>query len=47
MTNYKTNKNNKTNIAIHIRRDNQHDMGRAGERITTPNCYYLNNSNFC
>jgi hypothetical protein len=35
-------KNNKTNIAIHIRRDNQHDMGRAGERITTPNSYYLN-----
>jgi hypothetical protein len=35
-------KNNKINIAIHIRRENLHDMGRAGERITTPNSYYLN-----
>jgi hypothetical protein len=34
--------NNKINIAIHIRRENQHDKGRAGERITTPNEYYLN-----
>jgi hypothetical protein len=35
-------KNSKINIAIHIRRDNPHDMGRAGERITTPNSYFLN-----
>ena len=34
--------NNKTNIAVHIRRENIHDKGRAGERITTPNKYYLN-----
>jgi len=33
--------NNKINIAIHIRRENQHDKGRVGERITTPNEYYL------
>lgn len=33
--------NNKINIAIHIRRENLHDNGRAGERITTPNNYYL------
>jgi hypothetical protein len=35
-------KNNKTNVSIHIRRDNPHDMGKAGERIITPNSYYLN-----
>jgi len=33
--------NNKINIAIHIRRENNHDRGLAGERITTPNSYYL------
>ena len=35
-------KNNKKNIAIHIRRGNPHDRGLAGDRITTPNQYYLN-----
>jgi hypothetical protein len=35
-------KNNKLNIAIHIRRENSHDKGVAGERATTPNSYYLN-----
>ena len=34
--------NNKFNIAIHIRRENPHDNGNAGERVTTPNEYYLN-----
>jgi hypothetical protein len=33
--------NSKINISIHIRRENQHDNGRAGERVTTPNAYYL------
>lgn len=31
----------KTTVAIHIRRENPHDRGYAGERITTPNEYYL------
>lgn len=35
-------KNNKMNISIHIRRENSHDRGGAGDRITTPNIYYLN-----
>jgi len=35
-------KNNKINIAVHIRRGNIHDRGQAGVRITTPNEYYLN-----
>lgn len=35
-------KNNKMNIAVHIRRENKHDNGLAGERATTPNAYYLN-----
>lgn len=35
-------KNNKINIAVHIRRGNIHDKGQAGVRITTPNEYYLN-----
>jgi len=35
-------KNNKKNIALHIRRENSHDRGHAGARITTPNEYYLN-----
>lgn len=35
-------KNNKLNIAIHIRRENSHDKGVAGQRATTPNSYYLN-----
>lgn len=34
--------NNKFNIAIHIRRENLHDYGNAGERVTTPNNHYLN-----
>jgi hypothetical protein len=34
--------NNKINIAIHIRRENPHDQGEAGDRVTTPNSYYLN-----
>lgn len=33
--------NNKINIAVHIRRENQHDKGRAGQRISTTNEYYL------
>ena len=33
--------NNCLNVAIHIRRENLHDYGQAGERITTPNEYYL------
>ena len=33
--------NNKINIAVHIRRENSHDKGQAGERATTPNSYYL------
>ena len=35
-------KNNKINIAVHIRRENVGDMGKAEERATTPNSYYLN-----
>ena len=38
--------NNKFNIAIHIRRENAHDNGNAGERITTPDEYYLNVMSF-
>ena len=34
--------NDKINIAIHIRRENSHDKGLAGDRATTPNSYYLN-----
>lgn len=34
--------NDKINVVIHIRRGNLHDKGQAGERITTPNSYYLN-----
>jgi len=34
-------KNNKFNIAIHIRRENSHDKGRAGARVTTKNNFYL------
>jgi hypothetical protein len=33
--------NDKINVAIHIRRENLHDKGKAGERATTPNTYYL------
>ena len=33
--------NDKINVAIHIRRENTHDKGQAGERATTPNGYYL------
>lgn len=35
-------KNNKFNIAIHIRRENSCDRGQAGDRVTTSNEYYLN-----
>lgn len=35
-------KNGKMNVAIHIRRENADDKGQAGERVTTPNSYYLN-----
>lgn len=35
-------KNNKKNIAVHVRRSNPHDRGLAGDRITTPDDYYLN-----
>lgn len=34
--------NNKFNVAVHIRRENSHDNGQAGDRATTPNSYYLN-----
>lgn len=33
--------NNCLNVAVHIRRENAHDKGRAGQRITTPNEHYL------
>lgn len=37
-------KNDKMNVAVHIRRENTHDIlvGGAGERSTTSNSYYLN-----
>lgn len=35
-------KNNKTNVAVHIRRENIIDKGLAGSRVSTPNSYYLN-----
>jgi hypothetical protein len=35
-------KNNKFNVAIHIRRENHVDRGLAGDRANTPNRYYLN-----
>lgn len=35
-------KNNKFNVSIHIRRENIVDNGKAGERVTTPNKYYIN-----
>ena len=35
-------KNQKINVAVHIRRENAHDNGRSGFRVTTPNSYYLN-----
>ena len=34
--------NDKLNIAVHIRRANPHDKGAAGERVSTPNSYYIN-----
>jgi hypothetical protein len=34
--------NDKFNVAIQIRRENTHDKGCAGNRVTTPNQYYLN-----
>ena len=33
--------NDKINVAIHIRRANPYDKEQAGERVTTPNRYYL------
>ena len=33
--------NSKKNIAVQIRRENEHDRGMAGERASTPNSYYL------
>jgi len=33
-------KNEKCNVAVHIRRDNQHDYGKAGLRTITPNSSY-------
>ena len=33
-------KNNKINIAVQIRRENSHDNGKAGDRVSTPNAYY-------
>jgi hypothetical protein len=39
-------KNNKKNVAVHVRRSNPHDKGLAGERITTPDEYYLNIMNY-
>jgi hypothetical protein len=39
-------KNNKKNIAVHVRRSNSHDQGLAGERVTTPDEYYLNVMNY-
>lgn len=38
-------KNNKTNVAVHVRRDNAHDKGEAGPRTTTPNNTYLTTIN--
>ena len=35
-------KNDVKNIAIHIRRENEHDNGMAGERITTQDSYFIN-----
>ena len=35
-------KNNVKNIAIHIRRENNHDNGMAGERITIKDSYFIN-----
>ena len=34
--------NDKLNISVHIRRENVHDKGAAGQRVTTANSYYLN-----
>ena len=39
-------KNNKKNVAVHVRRSNSHDQGLAGERVTTPDEYYLNVMNY-
>jgi hypothetical protein len=33
--------NGKLNVAVHIRRENIHDKGLAGDRASTPNSYYL------
>ncbi len=35
-------KNGKMNVAIHIRRNNEHDNGRAGDRVTVTDAYFLN-----
>ena len=34
-------KNGKFNVSVHIRRENYVDNGSAGDRVTTPNSYYL------
>ena len=39
-------KNNKKNIAVHVRRSNPHDRGLAGDRVTTPDEYYLGVMNY-
>lgn len=33
--------NYRLNVAVHIRRENSHDRGQAGDRATTHNNYYL------
>jgi hypothetical protein len=38
--------NDKLNVAVHIRRENYVDKGLAGDRVTTPNSYYLNVMNY-
>lgn len=38
--------NNKFNVAVHIRRENYVDRGLAGDRVTTPNLYYVNIMNY-
>jgi hypothetical protein len=37
--------NRKLNVAVHIRRENAHDNGKAKFRTTTPNTYYLHAMN--
>ena len=37
---------NEINIAVHIRRENEHDKGQSGERTTTKDEYYINVMNY-